>query len=253
MFIHQARISRGARPFIRWALLVGGLCVCIGSAQAKTIYVGPHGNPIAALPAGSSKRLVIGVMGGAGAHVREGLGRDIRAMGAEIAKAGHITLTGACQGLPHEAIIGAKTAGGLTAGISGHANKRDHVAHGAPTDHLDVIQFTSLPFAQRGQIRPNYMGREIDNIERSNALLFVGGRSGTLGEFAIAYEEGRPIGVLKGSGGVSGEFAHLVKVMTKEGKPPRAPIVFDRDPRRLVRKVLKATEKHKPDAVKWEG
>ena len=253
MSSHPSGAPRAAHPFLRWALVAGGLCFSIGSAGAKTLYVGPHGNPIAALPAGSAKRLVIGVMGGAGVHVRDGLGQDIRAMGAEIAKAGHITLTGACQGLPHEAIVGAKMAGGLTAGISGHANKRDHLAHGAPTDHLDVIQFTSLPFAQRGQTRPNYMGREIDNIERSNALLFVGGRSGTLGEFAIAYEEGRPIGVLKGSGGVSTEIAHLVKVMTKEGKPPQAPIVYDQDPRRLVRKLVKATEAHEPKAFHREG
>ena len=242
-----------AHSVVCWAFVVGGLCLSVGTAGAKTTYVGPHGNPIAALPVGSAKRLVIGVMGGAGAHVSEGLGRDIRAMGAEIAKAGHITLTGACPGLPHEAIIGAKQAGGLTAGISGYASKKAHVASGAPTDHLDVVQFTSLPFVHRGQSRPNYMGRELDNIERSNALLFVGGRSGTLGEFAIAYEEGRPIGVLKGSGGVSDEIAHLVKVMVKEGKPPRAPIVYDRDPRRLVRKLVKATEEHKPAAFKWEG
>ena len=230
------------------------LCICAGGlANAKTAFVGPRADPIAALPAAHGKRYVIGVMGGAGATVPAHINAALAEMGGAIGKSGHVTLTGACPGYPHVVLQAAKAAGGLTVGISGHADKKSHVAHNAPTDSFDVVQFTSLPWSQRGQQRPNYMGREIDNIERSNALVFVGGRSGTLGEFAIAYEEGRPIAVLKGSGGVSDEIAHLVKVMTKAGKPPRAPLVFDANPRRLVKRLLKAMETKQASTFQWEG
>src|SRR5438093_12370710 len=42
------------------------------------------------------------------------------------------------------------------------------------------------------------MGREITNIRSCDIVVIVGGRIGTLGEFAIAYDEGRLIGVLTG-------------------------------------------------------
>ena len=42
------------------------------------------------------------------------------------------------------------------------------------------------------------MGREITNIRSCDIVVIVGGRIGTLGEFAIAYDEGRLIGILTG-------------------------------------------------------
>lgn len=239
---------------MRRLLLLALLLALSAPASAKTIVLGPRGNPIKALPRTQSGRLVIGVMGGAGKTVPKHIKGALQELGEEIAELGHVTLTGACPGFPHDVLRAAKAKGGLTIGISGHRDMKTHVKKGAPTDSLDIIQFTSLPYAQRGQNRPNYMGREIDNIERSHALIFVGGRSGTLGEFAIAYEEARPIGVLLGSGGVTDEIKRLVKVMSREGKAPLAPIIYDSDPRRLVRRLAKATAAHKVDPrSNWEG
>lgn len=240
------------RPLIARYLVLASLLGLAGSLEARTKVIGPMGNPVASLPGGKGKRLVVGVMGGAGKHVSPKLVRALRELGDEIAEQGHVTLTGACPGYPHEVLSAAKAKGGLTIGISGARNRSDHVARGAPTEGFDVLQYTSLPPAQRGQNRPNYMGREIDNIERSDALIFVAGRSGTLGEFAIAYEEGRPIGVLKGSGGVTDEIRRLVQVMEREGKPPQAPIVYDSNPRRLVKRLAKAAKQPR-GPLKWEG
>jgi hypothetical protein len=47
------------------------------------------------------------------------------------------------------------------------------------------------------------MGREIENIRSCDVIIFAGGRSGTLGEFAIAYDEAKVIGVLEGTGGIT--------------------------------------------------
>jgi len=41
------------------------------------------------------------------------------------------------------------------------------------------------------------MGREVENIQTCDAVVIVGGRSGTLGEFAIAYDQAKIIGVLE--------------------------------------------------------
>jgi predicted Rossmann-fold nucleotide-binding protein len=209
--------------------------------------VGPNGNPIAALPAAptGARRIVFGVMGGAGEKVPVDIDAKIEKLGGEIAGLGNVTLTGACTGFPESAARGARARGGLTVGISSYRTLKAHSASGSPTD-FDVLQLTQLPPSQRGQVRPNYIGREIDNIERSDVIVIVGGRSGTLAEFAIAIEEQRPIGVLTGSGGVADLARDIVKALTKAGKPPSAPIVYDSNPVRLIRRLERAYRRTAP-------
>ena len=203
--------------------------------------VEPTANPIAALPRSQGKRprIVFGVMGGAGDETPPALDDKMETIGARIAQRGHVTLTGACQGLPESAARGARAKGGLTVGISSHRSLDEHIASGSPTD-FDVLQLTELPLAHRGQDRPNYMGREIDNIERSDVIIIAGGRFGTLGELAIALEEQRPIGVLTGTGGIADLVKEIVAASTKAGKPPGAPVIYDSNPARLVARLEQA-------------
>ena len=63
----------------------------------------------------------------------------------------------------------------------------------APYEEYDVLVFTGL----------GLMGRELVNIHSSDIVVVVSGRSGTLGEFAIAYEEGKLIGALTDTGGIT--------------------------------------------------
>jgi hypothetical protein len=79
------------------------------------------------------------------------------------------------------------------------------------------------------------MGREVVNIRSSDIVVVVGGRSGTLGEFAIAYDEGRLIGVLTGTGGVADTIASVVDRIEK---PTGAHLVYDDDPVRLVARLV---------------
>ncbi len=203
--------------------------------------VGPRGNPIDMLPRvrGSRPRIVFGVMGGAGEESHPEIDDKMEIIGARIAQRGHVTLTGACPGLPESAARGARAEGGLTVGISSYRTLEEHVASGSPTD-FDVFQVTELPLAHRGQARPNYMGREIDNIERSDVIIVAGGRFGTLGELAIALEEQRPIGVLTGTGGIADIVKEIVEASTKAGKPPGAPVIYDSNPARLVARLEQA-------------
>ena len=70
------------------------------------------------------------------------------------------------------------------------------------------------------------MGREIENIRSCDVVIFAGGHSGTLGEFAIAYDEGKVIGVLTGSGGIT---EHLGEIIAMVNKQTGATVFYDAD------------------------
>lgn len=171
-------------------------------------------------------RLRIGVMGSAGGAFSPELEETCRGLGRTISEMGCCLLTGACSGLPHEVVLGARERGGHVIGISPAATLREHVeAFASPYEEYDVLIFTGL----------GLMGRELINIRSSDIILVVGGRSGTLGEFAIAYEEGKLIGVLVGSGGVT---EALPVVEATFGKATGAEVLYDADPDRLVARLL---------------
>src|SRR5215471_17024427 len=138
-------------------------------------------------------RISIGVMGSAGGDLtREILDKAYR-MGKEIARRGCVLVTGACPGLPHQAVLGANEDGGTVIGISPALNFEEHaMKYASPYHGYDAIIYTGS----------GLMGREIENIRSCDMVVFMGGRSGTLGEFAIAYDESKVIGVLRGPGGL---------------------------------------------------
>jgi len=86
------------------------------------------------------------------------------------------------------------------------------------------------------------MGREVTGIRSCDIVVLIGGRSGTLGEFAIAYDEGKVIGVLSGSGGVADHVDELLAIIKKK---TGAQLVFDADPRRLMDRLMKVYEKNR--------
>jgi uncharacterized protein (TIGR00725 family) len=168
----------------------------------------------------------VGVMGSASELTAPGVAALCRRLGRAIAERGCCLLTGACPGLPHEAVLGARAAGGHVVGISPAASLREHVdAFSSPYHEYDVLIFTGL----------GLMGRELVNIRSSDIVVVIGGRSGTLGEFAIAYEEGKLIGVLTGTGGITDVLRDVVGGLRKE---TRAEVMYDTEPARLVDRLL---------------
>jgi uncharacterized protein (TIGR00725 family) len=167
-------------------------------------------------------RIQIGVMGSAGGLITEQELELARRLGRQIAARDCLIVTGACPGLPHAAVLGAHEAGGSSLGVSPARSREEHVSvYESPLDPYSAIVFTGS----------GLMGRETHNIHSSDFVLFVGGRSGTLGEFAIAYDEGKMIGVLRNSGGISNDFETIVKLVCKD---TGAVLVEDDDPERLV-------------------
>ena len=139
-------------------------------------------------------KITVGVMGSAGGHLSEAAVRMATEMGRVIAARGCVLVTGACPGLPHYAVLGAKSAGGIVVGISPALNFEEHcIKYHSPYAAYDMLVYTGS----------GLMGREIENIRSCDMVVFMGGRSGTLGEFAIAYDEAKVIGVLKGTGGIT--------------------------------------------------
>ena len=168
----------------------------------------------------------IGVMGAAGGNFPDHLAEMARDLGAAIASHGCCLLTGACPGLPHEAVRGAKAAGGHVIGISPAVSLREHVeVFASPYFEYDVMIYTGL----------GLMGRELINIHSSDIVVVIGGRSGTLGEFAIAYEHGKLIGVLENSGGITTALPALERNL---GKNTGAEVLYRDDPKVLICKLL---------------
>ena len=150
-------------------------------------------------------------------------------LGVAIAKAGKTLTTGATIGLPWYAaqgFYGVKDRKGFSIGFSPASSFREHVAiYKLPTVEFDYINFTSL----------DYVGRNVHLVHSSDALITVGGRMGSLHEFATALESHKVIGVLLGSGGL----ADFIPTLLQNVEAPNAKnIIYDTKPVRLVQKVI---------------
>jgi hypothetical protein len=164
----------------------------------------------------------IGVMGSAGGSLSDESRRRCRELGRQIGQHNCIILTGACPGLPHEAVLGAKEGGALAIGISPALALQEHIdRYRSPYEEYDCLIFTGS----------GLMGREIEAIRSCDIVTIVGGRSGTLGEFAIAYDEGKLIAVLQGTGGIADHIDVIVRVVEKHTD---AELVYSDDPKELV-------------------
>ena len=172
-------------------------------------------------------KLTIGVMGSAGGTFDAETWSRLVQLGRAIAQHDCILITGGCPGLPYAAVQGAKAAGGLVVGISPGLSRDEHLhKYHSPTVGFDVLIYTGS----------GLMGREVENIRSSDMVVIAGGRSGTLGEFAIAYDEGRLIGVLTGTGGVADGIDLVVPLV--EGKRTGAAVLYDEDPARLIDRLV---------------
>lgn len=168
----------------------------------------------------------IGVMGSAGGPITDADLDLARRLGRQIAERDCTIVTGACPGLPHAAVLGAHEAGGISLGVSPALSPEEHVQlYASP-----LQPYTTMVFTGSG-----LMGRETHNIHSSDFVLFVGGRSGTLGEFCIAYDEGKLIGILRNSGGISNEFERIAGLVRKN---TGSVLIADDNPERLVDRCL---------------
>lgn len=145
----------------------------------------------------NEKRLQIGVMGAC--HDLEHSTKIEKLafeVGRLIAESGNILVYGANKDevtLPTDAARGAKSAGGLTIGIT-HGIGRKILNQ----DATDVVIATGL---EKGG------GREFVLVNSCDVIIIISGGAGTLIETAIAYEMHIPIVALTGTGGWADKLA----------------------------------------------
>lgn len=150
-------------------------------------------------------------------------------IGAEIAKRGHTLVTGATTGVPYFSALGCHEAGGENIGFSPAESKIDHVRrYRLPTKPFDLMIYTGS----------DYAGRDITMTKAADGVVIICGRIGTLHEFTTAVECGKPIAVLERSGGISDK----IKFILEDNYKVKAPIVFDKNPKTLIEKLLKLVE-----------
>ena len=147
-------------------------------------------------------------------------------LGLALAEAECILVTGATTGLPHLVAQTFRRAGAFALGVSPAINRDEHLQrYGLPEDGADVIVYTGF----------GLKGRNVINIRSSEIVIIFGGGMGTLNEFTIAYDEGKVIGVLEDTGGIAD---HIREIISFCNKHTSSVIVYDDDPRNLVRKCL---------------
>lgn len=145
------------------------------------------------------KKLQIGVMGSAAdLNYSEEALMFAKQLGREIAKSGNILVYGAEKtytSLSTEAAKEASKNGGITVGVAGGKDKKV----------FGKFRPTILIFS--GQEIGG--GREFNLVLSCDAIIAIGGGSGTLTEIAIAYQAGIPIITVDRFGGWSKELSNL--------------------------------------------
>lgn len=153
-------------------------------------------------------------------------------LGREIVRQGGIIVTGATTGFPLWSAMGAKEEKGISIGLSPAASEHEHVSsYRLPLDYMDLVIYTGF----------GYPGRDLLFTRTCDAVFIGCGRIGTIHEFTIAFEDGKAIGILEGEWDMDEE----IKMILEKGNRPNAKIVFDADPKMLVKKVMDIVMKDK--------
>jgi uncharacterized protein (TIGR00725 family) len=167
------------------------------------------------------KRPVIGVMGSAQETLAEAdrthLAAVAESLGRAIVEQGCLLITGETTGLPELVAQAVRKHGGFTVGVSpAHSLEEHQERYGLPRQASDLVIYTGF----------GYKGRNVVNVRSSDIVVILRGSIGTLNEFTIAYDEGKIIGILEGTGGVADQVREIVHALAK--KTP-AVLFFERD------------------------
>src|SRR3989338_504397 len=158
---------------------------------------------------------------------------NAKELGREIIRQGGILVTGATTGFPLWAAMGAKEMGGVSIGMSPASSEREHVeTYGLPLDYLDVIIYTGF----------GYSGRTLLLTRASDAVIVGCGRIGTVNEFTIAFEDHKPIGVLRGPWEMDEVFENMLDKSHRKGE---GVVIFEENPKQIVARLIETVQRTK--------
>ena len=179
---------------------------------------------------------------GSSSETKQELKEKAREIGRQIAKRNCTLITGASMGLPHEAVLATNELGGKTIGYSPATDikihvKRDHY----PTNGFSKIIFIPKNYEHAKDPVLSRMYRIISFVNAIDAAIIIGGRVGTMIEFAMTYHKGKNIGVLEGSGGITNEaISSFLKAA--ESKATGSKVIYDPNPKTLVDRIIEISK-----------
>lgn len=142
-------------------------------------------------PQSSFKRLIqVLVIGSDGDHCPPTTYEAAREVGAQIASHDAVLISGGLGGVMEAACRGAKERGGMVVGILPH----EEMSYANP--YCDIIIPTGIGFSR------NYI-----TAYSADSAIVVGGGAGTYVEACVAYQKGKPIVALTGTGGTADKIA----------------------------------------------
>lgn len=168
---------------------------------------------------------IIGVMGSSNGEIPSNTLNKAFKIGKLIGQNGYALLTGGTLGIPEKAVEGCKSVGGLCIAVSPACNLEEHIKKYNQSDKSDLYIYSGM----------GDFGRNILNARSSDAIIFITGGMGTLSEFAASFGEGKVIGVLTNTQGITDLIDIIIHATQKQ---PKNKILFDPSPEKLLNKVL---------------
>src|SRR5215470_12275590 len=179
--------------------------------QRAPIKVGVMGSPSTSLSAESWNRV---------SDLAERLGK-------KIAAAACVLITGELDGIPGRVVEAHVQHGGLSVGISPAHSAVEHAAsYDTPSCPSTVVIYSGFGFK----------GRNVIAVRSADIVILVCGGIGTLNEFTIAYDEGKVIGLLHGTGGAADVAQTLLDTLPV--RSTGAVVIADPDPEQLVDRCI---------------
>ena len=154
-------------------------------------------------------------------------------LGAIIASHDCILTIPATTGFPYWVAKGTKEAGGQVIGFSAASGEQEHVeTYRLPIKYMDTIIYSGF----------GYAGADLLLSRSSDAIIFGYGGLETIHEFWVAFQEGKPMGVLRGAWSTDEVLHDLLK---SNPEFDSRMIIFDTDPKRLVEQLIKKANHHR--------
>lgn len=151
-------------------------------------------------------------------------------IGIYLTQKGATVVTGGCSGIPALCIESAHTHGGQTIGYFPHKDHEDYF------DRQHEENTHNIKFYSTAHFIAGFTARSLAMIKNVDAAIVLNGRIGTLSEFGIAVEEGLPLAVIEGTGGITDELHRLTTLVHKEF--PNNEVIFEKDYKQAIDKLI---------------
>lgn len=171
-------------------------------------------------------------------------------LGKALAERGCIVVTGACSGMPyvvaHAAAQGGAQVWGFTPELDYKGQQDSFPADDitiyqrliyVPQNYRDLFGVSSLPAHRDHSARLKY--RNVISTINVDAGIIISGSWGTFNEFTNLIYDGKPIGVLTGTGGLADELGDFYPRLRKRSA---SSVLFESDPETLVGALLRELE-----------